>query len=318
MPDISSEAVVQSYMPIIIEPARALMHAGMYDELETLVVLASHADLMGICFPQPRYIAGMIGRRVERVVECLNALIELNYVRAWQHVDEEIRRSQYRYQLSPSVLFIRTELQSEAWVKFFNRDKHYVILVVINDHDPESSTNVRSNRNSQLPKPVPNQRQQPADSSEVSGAKAVHNSDLETLPGENFGEQNRIVYPASCRQANNGNRPNSVATSSAATPHTPPTPSLPPTQGDADALAYALKAAAPDLTLKLCAEMVTQHGFPAASHALALMNEELERREITNRAGWLRHMVAEVSSRQRQQPPVEKYHSGKYADYVEK
>lgn len=305
----------QSWAGINVEQLRWLMLSRMRSELLVFLCIASYADPYGLAFPSPRHIAETIGHSIETIERAVNRLIELDYIRAWYYIDPEMRRGQWRYQVAPSILTIRPELQLTVYEQFQNRPKDPVIFVLMKDHDPKDPTTdptTRSNAKNQRQ----NQRQQPTARPEVSGAASVQNFDptlLETQDGENqnLPDSQRQSKPAAEKNHAEQGSPNSAAHQ---IPHPSPTPPRPGEPDMFEQVVRSLRMTAPEMPTNVAVELVSEYGEAAALKALELIQQQTT--VVANPAGWLRSMIPNLVSKHSNSSA--RYTNGKYAEYVEK
>lgn len=82
---------------------------------QVLLELANYADCLGICWPGLARLGTDTGYSVETVQNGLQALIDQDYIRVHYRWSNVRQRWEFEaYQLSPLVLVIREELQSQA------------------------------------------------------------------------------------------------------------------------------------------------------------------------------------------------------------
>lgn len=105
-------ALCGSYAPLSIDAARAVItDRPVYLVLAELV---AHADPRGICWPGLKRLAAMTHYSTGTVQKALQRLMELDYLRFHVTIDPLRRHKIVTYQVSPYVMYIREELESDV------------------------------------------------------------------------------------------------------------------------------------------------------------------------------------------------------------
>ena len=123
-----------SYAPIYSDITDRLLNERTRPHHAVLQALANRCDQHGLTIVGVRYLsdkAGYVEPTVQRVIE---DFIAWGWVRSHQ-VADALGRSRHYFQLSPDVLYIREELESDAWSMWHNDS-------VTRNVSPATETNV--------------------------------------------------------------------------------------------------------------------------------------------------------------------------------
>jgi hypothetical protein len=132
-----------SFTATYTDVEQKLLRERQRTEYLVLRVLAQHANSVGVCWPGPRRIAEIAGYAESTVIAALVMLEAWGYLRA--------RRNPrgYDYQLSPDVVWIRDELETEAralWAaestpitELFNADVMQVVTEYTQPAEPDEN-----------------------------------------------------------------------------------------------------------------------------------------------------------------------------------
>jgi hypothetical protein len=284
---------------------------------KTLQALMDYADELGICWPGIRLLVNDTGKCKEMVQQGLEELVAtgcIAYLRRNARDPYTGQKLVNIYQISPVLLHVRPELEAEAW-KSWNKanGKEFAL-----SYSGQDRTNTRTSANSTSASPNgQSQHQQTAEG--WSANMGVEDDDAPPPPPP-------LAKPRRTRPAQKP--PQTQAPESKSTHFSPmklPYPDIAPVDNPLpdehdEALAQRIRNDA-QMPIKLARGLIVQYGRPlveaAANHPFT--------QKAQRPAGYIRYLVQgnrldpERDARflTDHEMDVQKYISGKYADFVE-
>lgn len=256
--------MTEAFVGFYSAPLRDLL--GFLDDvtLRTLLVLASHIDARGVCFPHVRTIAAIGGMPIADVFEGLSKLDALGlliYLRRDQHDPITHQQLPNAYALHPEIVLVQP-LESASFITISNitkkPDPYYASAPIQKQNqDQESRTRIKNQNQEAKPEAQNHSSQQDSTSS-----------------NQPVGPQNQITSPAGKKTGqeqgkNQTTRSESKARSASGRDSSRAAPGeprdlqpykLPLEHGDAETLAQRLITSAADLSLTNARMLVDVYG----------------------------------------------------------
>lgn len=110
-----------SYAPVYTSVEMILIEQNERTALEVLRAIAWHADPKGVAFPGVRRLMTVTHRGFKTITREIARLDEWNLIRVHEFYNPMKGRNEIVYQLNPMALYIREEIEIEAWALW---DKH--------------------------------------------------------------------------------------------------------------------------------------------------------------------------------------------------
>jgi hypothetical protein len=304
-----------SYAPVNIEITDALIKARDRVGLAIIMSLANRCSPIGVTDIGVYRLSEVSGYARETVQQKLIEFQELGWIKIRLINDAELMRKRYLTQLSPEVIYIRSEMMHEA-MALWQRPAEIVMFCadsVTKDRQPESSTRVFNQSlqpdQNQLKTSVPTRSAreenrkntlEPAQQIPIQSYSADYSKGKTTdqhekqIPIQSYNESYKQL-PAS--QIEN------LPASQIDTAKPPPVPAPPPHPAPAvETLVWQIKSRAPKLTEKLIQEWIETHGWDFVHHAYSLM---CKADNVRNPAGYLRSMIDKKAGRRATHNPLD-------------
>lgn len=328
------------FAPIYTDIEMRLIRLDERLALEQLRALAWHADRLGVCFPSVRRLKSVTRRGYETVNREIDKLIAWNLVRLHSHYSPLRRRTETAYQINPMVLYIREDLEPEAWKLWESHESGANRVPSVPTYENTSVPELRSNRRNQNQPESESinrnqnqnhhQNHQPSDS---AGGEAFLNGDGDKPKNAQNGKKadSNGVAPSAKRNRKAQNTESSESETQREAheqnpaPHSAPPPSplaeykTPLTDADQEDMAQYLNAYLPT-QLAQARHLVATYGLDQVSAALDWLKGQ---KKVRNKAGlvvhWLR--VGAVAAADRRPVAPEESGSllsGEYAEYFER
>lgn len=328
------------FAPIYTDIEMRLIRLDERLALEQLRALAWHADRLGVCFPSVRRLKTVTRRGYETVNREIDKLIAWNLVRLHSQYSPLRRRTETAYQINPMVLYIREDLEAEAWKLWESHESGANRVPSVPTYENSSVPDLRSNRRNQnqpeSESTIRNQNQnhhqnhQPSDS---AGGKPFLNGDGDEPKHAQNGtnaDSNGVAPSAKRnRKTKDTESPESQTQREAheqnPAPHSAPPPSplaeykTALADADAEDMAQYLNAYLPT-QLAQARHLVATYGVAQIDAALDWLRGE---KKVKNRAGlfvWYLKSGATSAADRRPVAPEESGSllSGEYAEYFER